>query len=61
MRIIHSSGFSKTERKQWRVVIFHNLVDAFQILLGAMEDADIDFVIDDNLVRPSPQLSIECR
>jgi hypothetical protein len=29
MRLIHAGGFSKAEKKSWKNVIFHNLVDAF--------------------------------
>jgi guanine nucleotide-binding protein subunit alpha len=29
MRLIHAGGFTKSERKSWKNVIFHNLVDAF--------------------------------
>lgn len=43
MRVIHAGGFTKSERKQWRVVIFNNLINAFQIILGAMEDTRTDF------------------
>jgi len=38
MRLIHAGGFSQDERKQWRVVIFNNLVHAFQIVLREMEE-----------------------
>lgn len=50
MRVIHAGGFNCTERKQWRVVIFNNLVNAFQIVLGAMEEQRTDFEDDDNIV-----------
>jgi guanine nucleotide-binding protein subunit alpha, other len=52
MRVIHAGGFSRNERKQWRQVIFHNLVNAFQIILGAMEDTNTAFEDDGNLVSP---------
>ena len=54
MRLIHAGGFSRNERKQWRVVIFHNLVNAFQILLGAMEDTNTEFEDEDNMVSLPP-------
>ena len=50
MRLINHGGFSKTERKQWRVVIFGNLISAFQVLLSAMSDHEIDFQNADNIV-----------
>lgn len=50
MRVIHAGGFSKNERKQWRVVIFNNLVNAFQILIGAMDEHGTDFENEENQV-----------
>ncbi|KAK5001388.1 hypothetical protein LTR60_007394, partial [Cryomyces antarcticus] len=49
MRLIHAGGFNKTERKQWRVVIFNNLVHAFQIILGAMQEQELEFEDEANL------------
>ncbi len=67
MRIMHTGGFSKMERKQWRVIIFSNLVNAFQILLAAMDEQDTEFEDEDNFVRsvrsvfcPSPALTFPC-
>jgi guanine nucleotide-binding protein subunit alpha len=51
MRVIHAGGFTETERKQWRVVIFNNLINAFQIILGAMEEQRGQFEDMDNMVR----------
>lgn len=51
MRVIHTGGFSKSERKQWRVVIFSNLVNAFQTILQAMQDQETEFEDEDNIVR----------
>lgn len=51
MRIIYTGGFTQNERKQWRVVIFSNLVDAFRILLTAMEDHNTYFENEENHVR----------
>jgi guanine nucleotide-binding protein subunit alpha len=50
MRVIHAGGFTKTERKQWRAVIFNNLVGAFQTLLSAMEEHGTDFEDEENRV-----------
>jgi guanine nucleotide-binding protein subunit alpha, other len=52
MRVIHAGGFSKTERKQWRAIIFNNLVSAFQTIFGAMQEQETDFEDDDNIVCP---------
>ena len=51
MRIINAGGFNKTERKQWRAIIFNNLVSAFQTIFAAMQEQETDFEDDDNLVR----------
>jgi guanine nucleotide-binding protein subunit alpha, other len=59
MRIMHTGGFSKMERMQWRVIIFSNLVNAFQILLAAMEEQDTDFEDEDNYVRSAIDLSAQ--
>lgn len=43
MKMIYAEGFSATDRKQWRMVIFSNLVHAFQVILSAMEEQDTDY------------------
>ncbi|KAF4544818.1 G-protein alpha subunit [Lasiodiplodia theobromae] len=43
MRVIHAGGFSKSERKQWRVVIFNNLINAFEIIFSAMTEQALPF------------------
>lgn len=50
MRLIHTKGFSKDERKQWKVTIFQNLLHAFQVVFGAMEEQEVDFAEDNNIV-----------
>lgn len=50
MRVIHAGGFNKTERKQWRAIIFNNLVSAFQTIFAAMQEQETDFEDDDNIV-----------
>lgn len=50
MRVIHAGGFNQTERKQWRAVIFGNLVGAFQTLLCVMEEYGIEFEDEENRV-----------
>ena len=64
MRLIHAGGFSKSERKTWRSVIFNNLINAFQIILGAMEEQNTHFEDDANMqwaqyVGSDPELSPE--
>lgn len=61
MRVIHAGGFNKTERKQWRAIIFNNLVSAFQTIFAAMQEQETEFEDDDNLVRydSGPVLMLE--
>lgn len=51
MRLIHTKGFSMQERKQWKVTIFQNLLHAFQVVFGAMEEQEVDFAESSNIVR----------
>lgn len=50
MRLIHAKGFSAAERKQWKVTIFNNLLHAFQVIFGAMEEQEVDFADQKNIV-----------
>lgn len=50
MRLIHTKGFSSMERKQWKVTIFNNLLHAFQVIFGAMEEQEVDFAQESNIV-----------
>lgn len=50
MRVIHAGGFNKLERKQWRAIIFNNLISAFQTIFAAMQEQETEFEDDDNLV-----------
>jgi len=66
MRITHSGGFSKTEREQWRHIIFHNLIDAFRNILVIMQELEIEFEDDTNIVftdfqLPYPSVASECK
>jgi len=56
MRLIHTKGFSPMERKQWKVTIFNNLLHAFQVIFGAMEEQEVDFAQESNIVSISRQL-----
>ncbi|KAF4552114.1 Guanine nucleotide-binding protein alpha-2 subunit-like protein [Elsinoe fawcettii] len=49
MRLIHNAGFTPTERKQWKVTIFSNLMHAFQCISGCMEEHEVDFEQSENL------------
>lgn len=50
MRLIHTKGFSNSERKQWKVTIFQNLLHSFQVIFGAMEEQEVDFAEENNIV-----------
>lgn len=57
MRLLHTKGFSASERKQWKVTIFNNLLHAFQVIFGAMEEQEVDFAQEGNIVSwPMPQI-----
>ena len=43
MKMIYANGFNDSDRKQWRVVIFANLVSAFHTILLAMEEFEVPF------------------
>jgi len=49
MRLIHTKGFSQSERRQWKVTIFNNLIHAFQCIQGAMEEHDVAFANPQNM------------
>ena len=49
--MIYAEGFSSQDRKQWRVVIFTNLVNAFQTILQTMEEQEVAFSNNINAVR----------
>ncbi|KAF2858199.1 G-protein alpha subunit [Piedraia hortae CBS 480.64] len=64
MRLIHTKGFSSSERKQWKVTIFQNLLAAFQMTLAAMDEQDLAFENPDNkraaaLIASDPDISID--
>ncbi|KAK3722460.1 hypothetical protein LTR37_002452 [Vermiconidia calcicola] len=71
MRLIHSKGFSPQERKQWKVTIFQNLLHAFQVVFGAMEEQEVDFAEEGNIrfaeliaadpdIGPDESMPIDC-
>lgn len=71
MRLIHAKGFTPSERKQWKVTIFNNLVHAFQCVQGVMEDNDVEFettanvkhmelVCSDPEIGPDDSFPIDC-
>jgi len=53
MRLIYTQGFAPQERKQWRVTIFNNLINAYQCIQAAMEEHEVEFALQDSDVRAS--------
>lgn len=51
MRIIYSRGFQTQERQWWRRIIFHNIIETFEMISDAMNDFTIAFDNPDNEVR----------
>ena len=58
MRIINAGGFNKSERKQWRAVMFNNLIIAFQTLFTAMQEQETDFEDEENIVCASVNMAV---
>jgi hypothetical protein len=50
MRIIHGSGFSEDERRNFICVVHHNLCVAMQTLIKAMEKLNIQYEDSSNVV-----------
>ncbi|RPB22726.1 guanine nucleotide binding protein, alpha subunit [Terfezia boudieri ATCC MYA-4762] len=48
MKLIHASGFSKSERDDYRAIIFGNLLTSLKVILEAMDGYDIEFEDKDN-------------
>ena len=51
MKLIHSGGFTRHERKSWKNIIFHNLIDAFLIIFDIMETQTTELEDPNNGVR----------
>ncbi|KAI9717660.1 MAG: hypothetical protein M1812_004605 [Candelaria pacifica] len=43
MKLLYAEGFPASEREEWRATIFSNLINAFKVILDAMEEYGIDF------------------
>lgn len=43
MKLIYAQGFSKSEKLEWKPVVFNNVVQSFQVILEAMNEMDIGF------------------
>lgn len=50
MRLIYTSGFSKGERLDWKIVIFNNIIHSFRTIQDAMIEQGYEFDSEDNEV-----------
>lgn len=50
MRLIYAQGFSKSEKLEWKPVIFNNVVQSMRVIFDAMHDCGIEFENKDNEV-----------
>jgi guanine nucleotide-binding protein subunit alpha len=50
MRLIYSQGFSKSEKEEWRAIIFNNILHAFKVILHAMDELGQEFDVKENEV-----------
>lgn len=56
MKLIYATGFSKTEKLEWRPVVFNNIVQSFRMIHDAMKELDISFEKPESEVRTSSKL-----
>lgn len=52
MKLIYAQGFSKSEKLEWKPVVFNNIVQAFRLIFDAMQGLEIKFENDDNEASP---------
>lgn len=50
MKLIHAAGFSKSDREDYRVIIFSNLLNSFKAVLEAMDVYGLKFSKPENQV-----------
>lgn len=43
MKLIYATGFSKTEKLEWKPVVFNNIVQSFRMIHDAMKEFNISF------------------
>lgn len=51
MKLIYATGFSKTEKLEWKPVVFNNIVQSFRMIHDAMKELDISFEKSESEVR----------
>lgn len=50
MKLIYSQGFSKSERLDWKPVVFSNIIQSFKAIFDAMNELGFEFDSPDNEV-----------
>lgn len=50
MKLIYAQGFSKSEKLEWRPVIFANILQSFRLIFDAMNEFNIKLEDEDNEV-----------
>lgn len=50
MKLIYAQGFSKTEKLEWKPVVFSNIIQSMRIIFDAMADYSIEYENKDNEV-----------
>jgi guanine nucleotide-binding protein subunit alpha len=50
MKLIYAQGFSKSEKLEWKPVIFNNIVQSFRLIFDAMNDLGLKLESEDNEV-----------
>jgi guanine nucleotide-binding protein subunit alpha len=43
MKLLYATGFSKTEKDDYRSIVFANILNSFKTILEAMEHYDLTF------------------
>lgn len=51
MKLIYTQGFSKSEKMEWKPVVFNNIVQSFRTIFEAMKELDVSFENPENEVR----------
>lgn len=54
MKLIYATGFSKTEKLEWKPVVFNNIVQSFRMIHDAMTEFSIPFEKPESEVRLAP-------
>lgn len=60
MKLIYATGFSKTEKLEWKPVVFNNIIQSFRMIHDAMTEFSIPFENPESEVR-SVLSSFACR